>query len=546
MEFRGSNYFRFRLALSLISGKAITIKSIRENKKGNPNGKEENEREPTEGLHEYEAKLLRLIDKLCDDTIIKINEDGNELYFKPGFLIGNVKDEVRIGDLNISFHCGKERSITYFLEFLLMIVPFFKNPVKLLLKGITDDCIDTTVYTCKMVSENFFKNFLKVNENFLNITILKRGIKSDCSGEVLFFMNNLKMINSFDMYNAGFVNKITGSIISNKLSPVFRNKLMNFAKKNLYNFTPYINIEIEKENNSNNNNHNNNNNLENNFISFSLFAHTQNRCIYGTDLCIDKIFFQRVKDLLSTQSSGYRPPVHRTPGKVSSTQGVGRREEGWGEAGWEIDQEETDEGEITDEEEADKEEPDEEEADEDEADEEEADEEEADEEEADEEEADEEEADEDEADEVNEYRYDKANGPPKAGASTIAAPTMEKSFMQNSDVSNKKSVLHDADIYERLGFFISLKMMNEIKGLSSVDTNYQWLPLIYMALANDTAVSKISLTVLKPYAIALIRLLRDFFNVVFDIKKVEKSQVDYSYVIECVGIGYRNFSKKSF
>ncbi|SBS86298.1 RNA 3'-terminal phosphate cyclase-like protein, putative [Plasmodium ovale] len=520
MEFRGSNYFRFRLALSLISGKAITIKSIRENKKGKPNGEEENEREPTEGLHEYEAKLLRLIDKLCDDTIIKINEDGNELYFKPGFLIGNVKDEVRIGDLNISFHCGKERSITYFLEFLLMIVPFFKNPVKLLLKGITDDYIDATVYTCKMVSENFFKNFLKVNENFLNITILKRGIKSDCSGEVLFFMNNLKMINSFDMYNAGFVNKITGSIICNKISPVFRNKLMNFAKKNLYNFTPYINIEIEKENNSNNNNHNNNN-LENNFISFSLFAHTQNRCIYGTDLCIDKIFLQHVKDLLNTQPSGYHPPVHRTPGKASSTEGAGRREEGWGEVGWGIDHEETDEGEITDAEEVDKEE-------------------------ADEEEADEEEADEDEADEEDEYEDDEANGSPKAGASTIAAPRMEKSFKQISDVSNKKSVLHVADIYERLGFFISLKMMNEIKGLSSVDTNYQWLPLIYMALANDTAVSKISLTVLKPYAIALIRLLRDFFNVVFDIKKVEKSQVDYSYVIECVGIGYRNFSKKTF
>ncbi|CRH01213.1 RNA 3'-terminal phosphate cyclase-like protein, putative [Plasmodium relictum] len=468
MEFSGSNYFRFRLALSLISGKSITIKNIRKNKNGIKNNKELDKisKEPEiEGLHEYEAKILKLIDKLCDNTIIKINENGDELYFKPGFLVGNVNDEVKINDLNIIFHCGKERSITYFLEFLLMIIPFFKNPVKLLLKGITDDSIDSTVYTLKIVSEHFFKTFLKVDENFLNITILKRGIKSDCSGEVLFFMNNFKSIDSFDINDPGLVKKISGSIFCNNVSLIFRNKFMNCAKKNLCKFTPYVSIEAENAKLKKNNE-------ENHFISLSLFAHTQNKCIYATDLCIDEFLLKHVKDSLNINNKNNETDsTSQGTSNGNNIQNVENKLE---------------------------------------------------------------------KSKKNEENFLINN-------SSNSFSKEEKNCIDyNSFLNNMSSNLHQVDIYERLGFFVSLKIANEIKGLSSVDTNYQWLPLLYMALANDTSVSKITLNILKPYSIALIRLLNDFFSVVFDIKKVEKSQIDYSYIIKCVGVGYRNFSKKTF
>ncbi|CXI97028.1 RNA 3'-terminal phosphate cyclase-like protein, putative [Plasmodium berghei] len=494
MEFEGSNYFRFRLALSLISGKAITIKNIRKknsHKKINK-GEEIDDNEINEGLQEYEAKILKLIDKLCDDTIIKINENGDELYFKPGFLIGNVNDEVKISDLNNTFHCGNERSISYFLEFLIMIVPFFKNPVKLLLKGITDDQIDRTVYTCKIVCENFFKTFLNVNDDFLNITILKRGTKLDATGEVSFFMNNLKMINSFDMHDAGLVKKITGTIVCNKISMIFRNKIVNCAKKNLHNFTPYVSIEVEKEKK---NNYTNKNNSQNNFMSLSLFAQTKNKCIYGTDLYVDKFMLQHVKDMLSCRTEDSLP-MHLGGNK-------------WDKGEMDENDEEKEEENIDDH-------------------------------------NDKEEEDEGEKNGIslgNKTKHQLNN----RGNSPFKDENKETNNISNIDASKDAlKTLHDADIYERLGFFISLKLMNEIKGLSSIDSSYQWLPLLYMALANDTAVSKISLSALKPYSIVLIRLLRDFFSVVFDIQKVEKSQIEYSYLIKCVGIDYRNFSKKTF
>ncbi|SCM10330.1 RNA 3'-terminal phosphate cyclase-like protein, putative [Plasmodium chabaudi adami] len=578
MEFYGSNYFRFRLALSLISGKAITIKNIRKKNSHKKINKDDeiDDNEINEGLQEYEAKILKLIDKLCDDTTIKINEYGDELYFKPGFLIGNVNDEIRISDLNNTFHCGNERSISYFLEFLIMIVPFFKNPVKLLLKGITDDQIDRTVYTCKIVCENFFKTFLNVNDGFLNIAILKRGTKLDATGEVSFFMNNLKMINSFDMHDAGLVKRITGTIVCNQISMIFRNKIVNCAKKNLHNFTPYVSIEVEKEKK---NSYPNKSNSQNNFMSLSLFAQTKNKCIYGTDLYVDKFMLQHVKDMLASRTDDSLPMQlggHKWDEEEEEEDEEDDTEEGEkiddnddeedgedDEEDDEDDKEDDEDDEEDDEDDKEDDEDDEEDEDEDEAEEEEAekiddndDEDEVEEEEAEkiddnnddeEEEDDDEEEDEGEEDDEinlgNKANHQLNNG----GNSPFNDENNEMNSISNIDASKEEpKTLHDADIYERLGFFISLKLMNEIKGLSSIDSSYQWLPLLYMALANDTAVSKISLSALKPYSIVLIRLLRDFFSVVFDIKKVEKSQIEYSYLIKCVGIGYRNFSKKTF
>ncbi|SOV25429.1 RNA 3'-terminal phosphate cyclase-like protein, putative [Plasmodium sp. DRC-Itaito] len=468
MEFCGSNFFRLRLALSLISGKAITIKNIRNKriskiKKEKMNNEihieEERSYEKSNdsynvvGLKEYEAKILKLIDKLCDNTTIKINEEGDELYFEPGYLIGNSNEEDPKNIYNMTFHCGKERSITYYLEFLIMIVMFFKNPVNILLKGITDDNIDNNVYTCKIICEHFFKEILKLNEDFLYINILKRSTKPECSGEVHFFMRNIKKINPFDITNVGVVKKISGSIVSNNISLIFRNKIMNLAKKQLYHFTPYINIDTPKEDKKNKN-------INSHFISFSLFAHTKCNSIYATDICVDELFINKLKQ-----------GIHNNK-KYSAMQDM---------MSYSLDD--------------------------------------------------------------KQYYINDNNHNKDENISPTYIQKDEQNIIKAEHIHNN---LNDVDIYERLGFFISLKMINQIKGLSSIDTNYQWLPLLCMALAGDTSVSKISLSVIKPYSITLIRLLRDFFNVVFKIEKVQKSQIHYSYLIQCVGIGYQNIFKKTF
>lgn len=76
LQYKGSNFFRQRLILSVLSGKSIQITDIRTS-----------EDEP--GLKDFEISLLKLIDKVTNGTIIELNETGTSLFFQPGLLFGS-------------------------------------------------------------------------------------------------------------------------------------------------------------------------------------------------------------------------------------------------------------------------------------------------------------------------------------------------------------------------------------------------------------------------------------------------------------------------
>lgn len=75
LQYKGSNFFRQRLILSVLSGKTVQIIDIRTT-----------DDEP--GVREFEVSFLKLIDKVTNGTIIELNETGTSLYFQPGLLHG--------------------------------------------------------------------------------------------------------------------------------------------------------------------------------------------------------------------------------------------------------------------------------------------------------------------------------------------------------------------------------------------------------------------------------------------------------------------------
>jgi RNA 3'-terminal phosphate cyclase-like protein len=63
LKLRGAKYFRQRLICATLSGKAVLIKDIRV-------------RDEHPGLREYEASLLRLIEKITNGCTIEIDVTG--------------------------------------------------------------------------------------------------------------------------------------------------------------------------------------------------------------------------------------------------------------------------------------------------------------------------------------------------------------------------------------------------------------------------------------------------------------------------------------
>jgi len=60
---------------------------------------------------------------------------GTSLYYVPGALTGGV----------VEHECSLQRSIGYFLEFVLYMAPFMKTALELRLKGVTNDRDDPSV-----------------------------------------------------------------------------------------------------------------------------------------------------------------------------------------------------------------------------------------------------------------------------------------------------------------------------------------------------------------------------------------------------------------
>ena len=63
LRFRGSGHFRQRLACATLSGRTIRIDDIRA-------------RDENPGLRDYEASLLRLLEKVTNGCVVEINETG--------------------------------------------------------------------------------------------------------------------------------------------------------------------------------------------------------------------------------------------------------------------------------------------------------------------------------------------------------------------------------------------------------------------------------------------------------------------------------------
>ncbi|CAG9838875.1 unnamed protein product [Diabrotica balteata] len=220
--YKGSNYLRQRLILSVLSGKPVQISEIRIQ-----------EDEP--GLKEFEVSLIRLLDKVTNGTVIELNETGTSLYFQPGLLYGG----------EIEHDCCTERAIGYYLEALVMFGIFCKQPLKAKLKGVTANNIDPSVDLIKTSMLQTLKRFV-LDDDDLNLKISKRGLRPLGGGEVTFRCPVRKQTRPVQLLKNGMVKRIRGTAYALRVSPAIANRMVDKAKGVLLNFIPDIYINTDQ------------------------------------------------------------------------------------------------------------------------------------------------------------------------------------------------------------------------------------------------------------------------------------------------------------
>ncbi|CAL1685078.1 unnamed protein product [Lasius platythorax] len=184
LTYEGSNYLRYRLLLSTLSGKPVRITDIR-TKDDDP------------GLKEYEISFIRLLDKITNGTKIEVNETGTNIYYSPGLLNGG----------ELEHDCSLQRGIGYYLEGIMIIAPFCKNCVNLKLRGVTNNTTDPSIDRIQTAGIPILKKFL-AGDNEVVLTIRKRGVAPLGGGEVHFKCPISRNLKTIQMEDSGMVKRI--------------------------------------------------------------------------------------------------------------------------------------------------------------------------------------------------------------------------------------------------------------------------------------------------------------------------------------------------
>lgn len=162
LEYIGTEHFRSRLVLSVLSGREVVFREIRPL-----------DAEFGTGLRDYEVSFLRLVDKMTNGTKLRINETGTGVKFAPGVCYGG----------EIEHECPTSRPIGYFLEGILALAIFAKNPVTIVFRGVTNSDSDLSVDSIQSVTIPLLRKVAGVAGN---LKLVKRGAEPAGGGEAVF------------------------------------------------------------------------------------------------------------------------------------------------------------------------------------------------------------------------------------------------------------------------------------------------------------------------------------------------------------------------
>lgn len=313
----GAVQFRQRLVVSILSHRPCLIQNIR------------HEHVTAPGLRRHEVSFLRLLDTMTNGTRIEINATGTQVRFKPGILTGGSfqhecpvispeedEDEGAYdddGDDETMSSC-KSRSIGWFLEGILPLAPFGKEPLNIeFTGGITDGTCHLDP-SCDYLQSSVLPLMAKfgigssgssaaasadnndgINKNDLDasrpsIRIVQRaGAPYGTAGRVQFFSPIcVKELQCLDLIDEGKISRIRGTAISCQLTSSSATARVAYCSKGvLLRILPDVWIHTNAHRlKYNKNDTNNNNETSNPSLSLVLTAQSTTGVIITSEVCL--------------------------------------------------------------------------------------------------------------------------------------------------------------------------------------------------------------------------------------------------------------------
>jgi RNA 3'-terminal phosphate cyclase-like protein len=185
---------------------------------------------------------------MTNGTKIEINATGTQLRFKPGVLLGgSVEHDCPVGD--------GARSVSWYLEGIMPLAPFGKEPLELTLNGITDGTSDVDP-SCDYLSASFLPLYIKFGvgtDDALpppSIRVTKRGAAPLGCGRVQFYCPIVKELTPIELVDFGKVKRVRGNAISCRIPPSSAARVAHSAKGVMHRLLPDVWIHTDAHSSS--------------------------------------------------------------------------------------------------------------------------------------------------------------------------------------------------------------------------------------------------------------------------------------------------------
>lgn len=224
-------YLRHRLLLSTLANRSIRFQNIRSDSQ-------------TPGLAPSEISFIRLLDKLTSGTTIHINDTGTTLFYRPGQLLGG----------SLSHNCHPSRGASYYLQPILLLAPFCKNPLSLTLHGPTHALSDSSMDAVSSIWIPLLRRLTHATPLDAQVKVVRRGFcgkgnEGGRNGEVKFSCGVVRgKLKAVDLMNPGVVKRVRGLAVSNRTSMGMVMRMVDATRGGLNRILPDVYVHTDARN----------------------------------------------------------------------------------------------------------------------------------------------------------------------------------------------------------------------------------------------------------------------------------------------------------